>query len=100
LQGILEAAEEETSPVLMQINPIHFHLTNLPNYLDYVKAVIAKVKVPVGINLDHGNSEAIILKGIHAGFPSVMFDGSKMLYQKNLLKRKRLYKCVRLMGLK
>lgn len=84
LPAILKAAEEEKSPAILQINPIHYHHHDLPKYLDYVKAQIAKASVPVCLNLDHGKSREIILQGIQAGFPSVMFDGSKLPYDVNL----------------
>ena len=84
LPSILQAAEEEKAPVLLQINPIHYYLADLPAYLRYVKEQIARVSVPVGLNLDHGASFDIIAQGIRAGFPSVMFDGSKLPYSENL----------------
>ena len=84
MPAILKAAEEEKSPAILQINPIHYHHHDLPNYLDYVKTQIEKVSVPVCLNLDHGKSREIILQGIQAGFPSVMFDGSKLPYDENL----------------
>ena len=83
LPAILEAAEEAASPVLLQINPIHYVHFDLPDYLNYVKSQIAKSRVPVGLNLDHGLSREVILQGIRAGFPSVMFDGSKLPYAEN-----------------
>lgn len=84
LPAILKAAEEEKSPAILQINPIHYIHHDLPNYIAYVKAQIEKVSVPVCLNLDHGKSREIILQGIQAGFPSVMFDGSKLPYDRNL----------------
>jgi len=84
LPAILEAAEETASPVLLQINPMHYVHFDLPAYLAYVKAQIARTRVPVGLNLDHGLSREVILQGIRAGFPSVMFDGSKLPYSENL----------------
>jgi fructose-bisphosphate aldolase class II len=86
LPSILQAAEEESSPALLQINPIHFYLADLGNYLLYVKSQIAKTRVPIGLNLDHGNTKKVIMQGIQAGFPSVMFDGSKLPYEENLKK--------------
>ncbi|NOY59591.1 MAG: class II fructose-bisphosphate aldolase [Calditrichaeota bacterium] len=84
LPAILKAAEEEKSPTILQINPIHYQHHDLPNYLAYVKAQIEKASVPVCLNLDHGKSREIILQGLQAGFPSVMFDGSKLPYDENL----------------
>lgn len=84
LPSILQAAQEEHAPAILQINPVHFHLANLPDYIDYVKSQIAKISVPIGLNLDHGPNKSVILQGIEAGFPSVMFDGSKLSYQENI----------------
>ncbi len=86
LPAILSAAAEERSPALLQINPVHFHHHDLPNYLAYVKAQMARVDVPIGLNLDHGLSKETILQGIEAGFPSVMFDGSRLPFAQNLKK--------------
>jgi fructose-bisphosphate aldolase, class II len=92
LPAILQAAEEEKSPALLQINPVHYIHHDIPHYLDYVKSQIAKTKVPIGLNLDHGISTNIILQGIQAGFPSVMFDGSKLPFKENLSKTKSIVK--------
>ncbi len=84
LPVILQAAEEERSPVLLQINPVHYPWMDLPAYLRYVKEQMAKTSVPVGLNLDHGKSVDVILQGIQAGFPSVMYDGSRLAFAENL----------------
>ncbi len=42
LPAVLQAARENQAPVLLQINPIHFHLADLPAYLRYVKEQIAR----------------------------------------------------------
>jgi len=84
LPVILQAAEEECSPVLLQINPVHYPWMDLPGYLRYVKEQLAEISVPVGLNLDHGTSFDVILQGIQAGFPSVMYDGSKLTFAENL----------------
>jgi fructose-bisphosphate aldolase class II len=84
LPAVLQAAEEERSPVLLQINPVHYAWMDLPAYLRYVKEQLAKTSVPVGLNLDHGTSLGVVLQGIQAGFPSVMYDGSRLPYEENL----------------
>jgi len=98
LPSILRAAEELQSPVMLQINPVHFYLSDLPEYLRYVKAQIAKAKVSVGLNLDHGKSKQVILQGIQAGFPSVMFDGSKLPYSENLRQTKEIVELCHAVG--
>lgn len=92
LPSILKAAEEEKSPILLQINPIHYRFFDLAPYLNYIKTQIGKAAVPVGLNLDHGSSKEIIIQGIQAGFPSVMFDGSKLPFKENKLQTRDIAK--------
>ena len=90
LPSILKAAKVEQSPVLLQVAPVHFHMLDLKPYLDYVKTQIAKTSVPVGLNMDHGTEIRLIFSGIQAGFPSVMFDGSRFDFDKNLQLTRRV----------
>jgi len=99
LPAILEAAEEEKSPVLLQIAPLHFHMADLNPYVTYVKSQIAKTKVPVGLNMDHGKEVRLIYQALQAGFPSVMFDGSRFPYEKNLALTKRVVDICRSLGI-
>src|SRR5699024_8903032 len=77
-QAILEAAEEEKSPVILGVSE------GAGRYMGGFKVVVAMVKalmeenkttVPVAIHLDHGSSFESCAQAIHAGFPSVMIDG-------------------------
>jgi fructose-bisphosphate aldolase class II len=52
--------------------------------LAYIRVIIDKSTAPLGLNLDHGKGLDIIKKGIRSGFPSVMFDGSALPYERNL----------------
>lgn len=99
LPVILQAAEQERAPVLLQINPVHYPWLDLPAYLQYVKEQIARVSVPVGLNLDHGTSLEVILQGIQAGFPSVMYDGSKLAFAENLNRTREVVQLCKPCGL-
>lgn len=84
LPAIIAAADEEQSPVILQINPIHFNMSDAASLVHYIRSQVVKASVPVALNLDHGTSREIILKGIRYGFPSVMFDGSKLIFEENV----------------
>ena len=84
LPGILQAAQEERSPVLLAVNPIHFSLSQISDYISYVKSQIHRAAVPIGLHLDHGKNIDVILRAIQVGFPSVMFDGSRLPYDENV----------------
>lgn len=55
-----------------------------PAYIRYVKDQLATASIPIGLNLDHGTTLDIILQGIQFGFPSVMYDGSRLPFAENL----------------
>jgi fructose-bisphosphate aldolase class II len=84
LPTILQAAEEEHSPIILAIAPIHFNLMDMPEYIIYVKSLIQKATVPAALHLDHGKSLDTIVQGIQLGFPSLMFDGSRLPFAENI----------------
>jgi len=77
LQGIMKAARETRSPVIIQASRGGLKYTNI-YYLSklFAAAVEDNTDIPFAINLDHGNSFEICKKAIELGFTSVMIDGS------------------------
>lgn len=86
-QAILQAAEEEKSPVILGVSE------GAAKYMGGFKLVVAMVKalmeeykitVPVAIHLDHGSSFEKCAQAIHAGFTSVMIDASHHPFEENV----------------
>ena len=86
-QAILQAAEEEKSPVILGVSE------GAARYMGGFKFVVKMVEalmeeygttVPVAIHLDHGSSFEACAKAIHAGFTSVMIDGSHFPLEENI----------------
>ena len=50
----------------------------------------AKASVPVCLHLDHGSSFELAMQAIHAGYTSVMIDGSKLDFEGNIAETKRV----------
>ncbi|MFJ7368824.1 class II fructose-1,6-bisphosphate aldolase [Lysinibacillus sp. NPDC098008] len=87
IQAILQAAREEKSPVILGVSE------GAAKYMGGFKVVVAMVKalveeyqvhVPVAIHLDHGSSFEACAQAIHAGFTSVMIDGSHLPLEDNI----------------
>ncbi|WP_026907741.1 class II fructose-bisphosphate aldolase [Paucisalibacillus globulus] len=87
IQAILQAAEEEKSPVILGVSE------GAGKYMGGFKVVVAMVKslmeeygttVPVAIHLDHGSSFEKCAQAIHAGFTSVMIDASHSPIDENI----------------
>ena len=89
IQGIMEAATETNSPVILQVSSGARKYAN-PIYLrKLVEAGIedAKAKdkdIDVVLHLDHGDTFELCKDCIDSGFTSVMIDGSKYSFEENV----------------
>ena len=89
IQGIMEAAKENNSPVILQVSAGARKYAN-PIYLKkLVEAAIEVNKqegidIPVALHLDHGADFEICKSCIDSGFTSVMIDGSKYSFEENV----------------
>ncbi|MFC4354108.1 class II fructose-bisphosphate aldolase [Chryseomicrobium palamuruense] len=86
-QAILQAAEEEKSPVILGVSE------GAARYMGGFNTVVHMVKglmkdygttVPVAIHLDHGSSFDKCKEAIDAGFTSVMIDASHHEFEENV----------------
>ncbi len=57
-----------------------------------------KSKVPVATTLDHGSDFELIMKAIHYGSSSVMFDGSGLPFEENIARTKEIVKIAHSLG--
>lgn len=86
VQGIVEAAEELESPVILQASQGAIKYAGLDYIVAMVRAAAERVKIPVALHLDHGTSFEQAVQCIRAGFSGVMFDGSKYDFEENIAK--------------
>lgn len=101
-QAILQAAEEEKSPVILGVSE------GAARYMGGFKLVVAmvgalmeeyNVTVPVAIHLDHGSSFEKCAEAIHAGFTSVMIDGSHLPLEENIALTKKVVELAHIHGI-
>lgn len=97
-QAIIEAAEEENSPVILGVSEGALKYMGLEYTVAMAKAAAEKAKVPIALHLDHGSTYEIAMKVIGAGFSSVMFDGSHYPYEENIEITKRVVEAAHAMG--
>jgi len=92
IQGILEAAKEKKSPVIIQITEKTMDYAGGRAIFNLAKntAEFYYPEVPVGIHLDHGKSFEVIERAIEIGMSSVMYDGSRKKYEDNLMMTKKI----------
>lgn len=85
IQGIMEAVEEEKSPVILQASEGARNYAGQNYIVDLVKTAVAQYPdIPVALHLDHGSTFEIAKACIDGGFTSVMIDGSKHPWDENV----------------
>jgi fructose-bisphosphate aldolase, class II len=77
IQGIMEAAAETDSPVILQGSAGARKYAGEPFLRKLVEAAVEQwPDIPIAMHQDHGSSPAVCQKSIRSGFTSVMMDGS------------------------
>ena len=84
IQAIIETANEEHAPVILQASQGAIEYAGLDNIVAMVKVMAEKVPVPIALHLDHGTDYFQNIKCLRAGFTSLMFDGSKLPFEENV----------------
>ena len=91
-RGILEAARETRSPVIIQMTEKTLEYAGGRVMFQVIRNT-AKYYFPdvtFSIHLDHGKSLEVVERAVEIGFPSVMYDGSRHAYPDNLEATKKV----------
>lgn len=99
LQAIIEAAEEENSPVIIAISEGAMKYGWVELLSTMVKTAAMNTKVPVALHLDHGKNFDKILTAIRYGFTSIMIDASDKSYEENVKLTKEVVKVAHPLGI-
>ncbi len=88
--GVLKAAEETNSPVILQIAEVRLKQSPLELIGPLMVAAAKNANIPVAVHFDHGLTSDNIKKALEIGFTSVMFDGSRLPLEENISKTKEI----------
>lgn len=90
VMGVIDAAEELRSPVILQVYP---RLVNEQAGYYLAPIIIAaakKASVPVCFHLDHGPSELEAQRALRWGATGIMYDGSVHSFEENIKNTKHI----------
>ena len=95
LQGIIIGCGDSNSPVIIQITQTSLKYANKTMIRYMGEGCVAMSKnlgydIPIALHLDHGSYYESCKSCVDIGFSSVMFDGSHLEYQKNVMITKRV----------
>lgn len=83
--GIIQAAEDQKSPVILQISEKTIDYMSLEVVSNLARTLADRAKVPVAVHFDHGRNYDLVWRSIEMGFSSVMLDVSKMPENERIL---------------
>ncbi len=90
IQGIVDAAEEEKSPVILQASHGAIKYARVPYLRKMIEAALEEHDIPIALHLDHGPDFETCKMCIDNGFTSVMIDGSKYDFEENVALTKKV----------
>ena len=82
--GVIKAAEETQSPIILQIAEVRLNHSPLALIGPLMVAAAEEASGPVAVHLDHGKTPCCIEQALDIGFTSVMFDGSHLPVDENI----------------
>ena len=99
VKAVVEAAEEERAPVILQVSQGAIKYAGLKMATTMVATIAEEASVPVVLHLDHGTSFLQNLQCLHVGFTSLMFDGSALPLEENILTSAKIAEAAHSCGL-
>ena len=86
--AVMKAAEAEKSPVIIQVYDRLFQSDKAADIAGTLLCLARRSNQAIALHLDHGSSLDHVAVALHAGYTSVMFDGSRLPYDENVAKTK------------
>ncbi|MFF5439309.1 ketose-bisphosphate aldolase [Streptomyces achromogenes] len=86
IEAVIAGAESAGSPVVLQVseNAVKFRYGRLLPLARAAVTAAERAAVPVGLHLDHVQSDDLLRQASDAGFGSVMYDAARLSYADNL----------------
>jgi fructose-bisphosphate aldolase class II len=96
--GQVAAAERLRAPLILAFNQEVTPKVPLELAMPMLVNAAKRAQVPVATTLDHGDSLESVLKAIHLGTLSVMFDGSTLPYEENVTQTREVVRVAHALG--
>lgn len=84
ISSVVKGAEIAKKPVMIMLYPGMRNILPFNVFVEVTRYYAERASVPVGLHLDHCSDFDMIMEAIHAGFPSVMADGSVLPFEENV----------------
>ena len=89
LIAVIDAAEKLGTPVIISHAELHENISPLEKIGPVMVQAAEKASVPVCVQLDHGETLDYIKRSLEIGFTGIMYDGSLLPYEENVMNTKK-----------
>ena len=89
LLAVIDAAQKLGTPVIISHAELHENISPLEKIGPVMVQAAEKAGVPVCVQLDHGETLDYIERSLEIGFTGIMYDGSLLPYEENLMNTKK-----------
>ena len=89
LLAVIDAAQKLDTPVIISHAELHESISPLEKIGPVMVQTAEKACVPVCVQLDHGETLEYIERSLEIGFTGIMYDGSLLPYEENLVNTKK-----------
>ena len=89
-QAVVNAANKTKSPIILSTSEGALKYAGMDYLFNIAQTAASSSKIPIAFHLDHGKDFNTIKSCIKKGYSSVMFDGSKLSFEDNIRKTKRI----------
>jgi fructose-bisphosphate aldolase class II len=90
MQAVLNGAEAENAPVVIQVSPRTIAYAGLAPIASLANLLAGSIRIPVALHLDHGPDYVSCMAALDVGFSSIMFDGAALSEDKNITETRRV----------
>lgn len=97
-KGVLAAAEELKSPVIIGTAEVLLPYAGLEELAYFLVPMAKKASVPVVLHYDHGLTDKKIVEAMRLGFSSIMYDCSTDTYENNIDRVAQMVKIADMFG--
>lgn len=84
VRAVIEAAELEDAPVMVQTDFINFDYGGMDELSALIRTLAEKAPVPVLMHQDHPGKDSNIFRSLRRGYYSVMYDGGHLPLTDNI----------------
>lgn len=93
--AVIHAAEKFNAPVILMSNSDAVEHMDVKHSASLFTSLADSTDIPVVIHLDHAQTFVLVLRAIKAGYTSVMYDGSALPLEENIVNTQQVVELAR-----